>query len=299
MTTIDKIKIPFSYFGGKRRVAPIVWQRFGKVSNYVEPFAGSLSVLLSNPNIPKIETVNEINPFIVNFWRSVSFAPQEVAKYADYPVSEIDLHARQKYLLSKKDLYLSLENDISYFDAEIAGLWIYGQSLSVGDNWLKPKGEKAMPVLSSAGSGIIGLTYDIEEEFSKLCSRLKKVRIICGDWKRVVSPAITYNNVGLGNKDITSIFLDPPYDLSNRDKVYDNDKPIYYDVCRWAIDNGNNCKMRIAVCGYENDFIFPENWQVFAWEANGGMANLGESNGRKNKSRERIYFSPHCLKLSQ
>lgn len=44
-----KLKAPFPWFGGKSRVAHIVWERFGDVPNYVEPFAGSLAVLLRRP----------------------------------------------------------------------------------------------------------------------------------------------------------------------------------------------------------------------------------------------------------
>lgn len=40
------IKAPFPWFGGKSRAAPLVWQALGDVKNFVEPFAGSLAVLL-------------------------------------------------------------------------------------------------------------------------------------------------------------------------------------------------------------------------------------------------------------
>ena len=40
------MKAPFVWFGGKRRVAPEVWAALGDVPNYIEPFAGSLAVLL-------------------------------------------------------------------------------------------------------------------------------------------------------------------------------------------------------------------------------------------------------------
>lgn len=42
-------KAPFPWFGGKTRASGLVWQRFGAVANYVEPFAGSLAVLLGRP----------------------------------------------------------------------------------------------------------------------------------------------------------------------------------------------------------------------------------------------------------
>ena len=55
------LKAPFPWFGGKSRVADIVWDRFGDVANYVEPFFGSGAVLLARPHPPRIETVNDLD----------------------------------------------------------------------------------------------------------------------------------------------------------------------------------------------------------------------------------------------
>ncbi len=60
-------KAPFPWFGGKSKVAPIVWQAFGEVKNYVEPFFGSGAVLLGRPHPPHTETVNDADGFICNF----------------------------------------------------------------------------------------------------------------------------------------------------------------------------------------------------------------------------------------
>ena len=57
------MKAPFVWFGGKRRVADAVWAALGDVDNYVEPFAGSLAVLLERPNPPRTETVNDADGF--------------------------------------------------------------------------------------------------------------------------------------------------------------------------------------------------------------------------------------------
>lgn len=44
------MKAPFPYFGGKSKVSDLVWGLLGAdVMNYVEPFAGSLAVLLGRP----------------------------------------------------------------------------------------------------------------------------------------------------------------------------------------------------------------------------------------------------------
>ena len=49
---IDVNKAPFPWFGGKKHAAPHVWSALGDVDHYVEPFAGSLAVLLQRPFKP-------------------------------------------------------------------------------------------------------------------------------------------------------------------------------------------------------------------------------------------------------
>ena len=291
------LKSPFPYFGGKSKVANLIWSKFGNISNYVEPFAGSLAVLLANPSPSKIETVNDKDCLIVNFWRAVSADAEQVAKYADYPVTEADLHARHKWIISQinDEFRKKMDDDASFYDAKIAGWWVWGISASIGNNWLQPKGLKAMPLLSSAGGGVHGMTYPILDWMQSLQKRIRRVRICCGDWSKVLSPSILDKSKGIGEKDITAVFLDPPYSTNNRDKVYSEESNLYYDVCKWAISQGDNSRLRIAVCGYENDYSFPDTWKVVAWKANGGLANLGNKRGKENSHRERIYFSPYCI----
>ena len=93
------LKAPFPWFGGKSRVADIVWDRFGDVANYVEPFFGSGAVLLARPHPPRIETVNDLDCMVANFWRAVQSDPEAVAQWCDWPVNEADLHARHLWLV--------------------------------------------------------------------------------------------------------------------------------------------------------------------------------------------------------
>ena len=73
------LKAPFPWFGGKSRVAAQVWERFGDVPNYVEPFAGSLAVLLGRPTAAGTETVNDLDCYLANFWRAVAADPVGVS----------------------------------------------------------------------------------------------------------------------------------------------------------------------------------------------------------------------------
>lgn len=292
-----KIKSPFSIFGGKSRVANTIWERFGEVSNYVEPFAGSLAVLLANPKPAKIETVNDINHFISNFFRAIAADPDGVIKYAEYPINEVDLHARHKWLVSDatNEFKLKMNSDPNYYDLKIAGWWVWGMGASIGSSWLNPHGVNSLPALSSGGNAIHGLTYNITDQFIKLQKRLKLVRVACGDWKRIMTPSITFNNKGISSKCMTGIFLDPPYLLKGRDKVYANESNVFKDVCDWAIENGDNKRLRIAVCGYDGDYIFPDTWKKFFWKANGGYGNAGNDRGKANSFKETIWFNNNCL----
>ena len=71
------------------------------------------------------------------------------------------------------------------------------------------------------------------------------------------------------------------------------------DVYAWALDHGSNPLLRIAVCGYEGEHLFPESWACVSWKANGGYGNQGkQTRGRSNAKLERIWFSPHCIRAT-
>lgn len=109
-------------------MAPLVWPRFGKVENYVEPFFGSGAMLLGRPDgWDGPETVNDIDGFVVNFWRSVTHDPEQVVHWADQPVFESDLHARHYWLVQQAETLSSrLEGDPLFYDPKIAGWWVWG-----------------------------------------------------------------------------------------------------------------------------------------------------------------------------
>ena len=140
-----ELKAPFPYFGGKSKAASAVWERIGAgVTNVVEPFFGSGAFLLARPGgKPRggIETVNDANALLSNFWRGVKFDPEAVAQWADFPVSERDLEARHYWLLTEgAKRLLPLSGDPDAFDAQAAGWWVNGAVQWIGGGWCTGEG---------------------------------------------------------------------------------------------------------------------------------------------------------------
>ena len=291
------LKAPFPWFGGKSRVAKEVWDAFGDVKNYVEPFFGSGAVLLARPSEPKIETINDKDGFVANFWRAVTHAPEETARWADNPVNENDLHARHIWLVGQRnDLTRRLEGDPDYFDSKIAGWWVWGICCWIASGWCSGKGpwqsvDGKLVSVSTGGTGVNkGGIYDW---FEALACRLRDVRVCCGDWSRICGMSPTFKH------GLTGVFLDPPYSAeAGRAEVYSQeDFAVAHAVRDWCLANGDNKLLRIALCGYEGEHneLQQWGWRVHAWKAAGGYGSQGSGRGRDNAGKERIWFSPHCL----
>lgn len=357
MNEITPLDPPFPYFGGKRGVAHLVWQYFGDVLNYIEPFAGGLGNLLRRPHAPQIETVNDLDGYICNFWRAVKNNPDEVVRWATWPVNEIDLHARHHWLVYEAGLSLreKLLSDPEWHDPKVAGWWVWGICQWIGGGWcLNPEYtgrvnvgrasrginaalEKKKPNLGNRGKGVIALKHqrphladygrgvlaqnmpklnglrttsatDLYAYMNALSERLRRVRVASGDWARVCSPATTYK-IGM-----TAIFFDPPYSAESgrHAKLYNQESlDVAHRVREWCLQHHQeklrgkvvwegplyqHPKLRIALCGYENEHIdhMPDDWTMVSWKAPGGYGNQRQDN--QNSHLERIWFSPHCLK---
>lgn len=334
------IRAPFPWAGGKSRVAHLVWDAFGDVAGYVEPFAGSLAVLLGRPTEPGVETVNDADAYLANFWRALQADPDEVARWADWPVSEADLHARHRWLVGRAEFRERMLTDPDHYDARVAGWWAWGLCSWIGSGWCATGGGRSrqIPHLSGAGQGVhrggqsaaspsreprdgdpplhrklpaigdlgrgvhrVGSSRNwhptagadesggggVLADFRALQARLRRVRVCCGDWTRVLGDSVTWRH------GVTGVFLDPPYDDCAWSYAT-GDASVNTAVRQWAIEHGEHPMLKIALCGYEGQHDMPAPWQCVPWKARGGYGSQRRDGTNENAARERIWFSPGC-----
>ena len=331
----NTMQAPFPWFGGKRKVASEVWAALGDVDNYVEPFAGSLAVLLERPawHTGKAETVNDADQYLANFWRALSRDPDAVAYHADWPVNEADLFARHMWLVNQGKTQLSAGMvDPDWYDAKIAGWWLWGICQWIGSGWCSGGGpwsvqDRQLVHLGDAGRGVnrqrvhlgnagqgvnrkrvhlgnagqgdgMPVNKALYGYMYQLAERLRGVRVVCGDWARVVT------NGALSYGATVGVFLDPPYsDAANRDMtLYSVDSgTIAHDVREWCLANGDNPRYRIVLAGYEDEHAahMPPTWRAMNWKANASFQSSRASGANQtNRHKERLWFSPHCIRVA-
>jgi DNA adenine methylase len=85
------MKPPLSYFGGKTRLAPRIAAMLPAHRHYVEPYCGSLAVLLAKAPAPH-ETVNDLDGALMTFWRVLRDRPADLER-----VCALTPHARAEH----------------------------------------------------------------------------------------------------------------------------------------------------------------------------------------------------------
>jgi DNA adenine methylase len=350
------LKAPFSYPGGKGGAAAIVWPLLGEdVRIYIEPFAGSLAVLLAR-RVPRIETcndptmlfsnarrvpdhdlgavadgflevANDLDPYIVNAWRSIQQSPAETAAWCgDIGVDESLLHAVHDFLFLGEEaagFRRRMERDPAFYDARRAGYWLYFACTTVGPaGYLVPEvprpfGKRGQ--LSSGnthhGTGIhrrldTGLILPAGRSpwvgacrrrrqalvawFLRLRDRLRKVQLCCGDWRRVCSSKSVTSLLGT-----VGLFIDPPYsgESGRTPGLYGVDSlTVAHDVRRYGLEHGDDPRFRIVLAGLAgegHEELERHGWRCLAWRRHPGLGGRSEA-GKERANRERLWASPYC-----
>ena len=304
---VAKMKAPFPYFGGKSLIAADVWRLLGSVRNYVEPFAGSLAVMLNRPSpFAGVETVNDFSCHLVNAWRAIQHAPEALASLCIAPVAEVNTEAQHVALIAAEPGLRDRLGDPAYYDTTLASWWIKGANEWIGSGWCAAEGpwqwaaesgwqsnagkgvNRKLPHLGDAGTG--AYAQRVAAVAGWLCAlrdRLCSVRIACGDWARVTGESVTVKH------GLTGVFLDPPY--ASTEYVYGKTENISGEVGKWCAENGANPLLRIVLAGRddEHDHLLALGWEKHVWSGNTGYSKT------EDRHAEALWCNPNCQPLER
>lgn len=216
-------------------------------------------------------------------------------------VHNCDLHARHQWLIDNRDgIVEKLLADPEWCDPKVAGWWCWGQNSWIGDGWMS-KPSRQLPSLSDLRRGIVGRDPASQvEHIVSLSKRLSRVRVCCGDWKRVCGSRTTLfpSDHTLHGNSTVGIFLDPPYATGNQQYAMGGTGTnLSAQVREWCIDQGANPRIRIVLAGLpgEHTEIESHGWTLHHWKAKGGYANQSDHAPGEGARLESLWYSPHCV----
>lgn len=262
-----------NYYGSKHRAAARIVDLLPDHQGYVEPYAGSLAVLLAKPpRAGRFETVNDLDQDLMTFWRILRDQPQDLER-----VCALTPHSRTEYANS-----WPIPDDIT--DLERARrVWV---KLSQGrGGQLRPTGwryhEQAHGRSSSMPRTLMGYTG----RFAEVADRLQHVSLEC-------RPALDIID-RYGRDPQTLLYVDPPYLMSTRSRTGYRHEMHRDDEHAELADALQRANAAVVLSGYRSplyDTLY-EGWHTAEISAFTGQAN----GGREGGSRVEVLWSNRPL----
>lgn len=268
------MKPPFVYFGGKTTLADRIVALLPEHKHYVEPYCGSLAVLLAKEP-SRLETVNDIDGDLMLFWRVLRDRPEELIRAA-----ALTPHSRAEL----KNAYDLPDDD----DLERARrVWVIlsqgrgGTLRASKTGWryfVKPL-STAMPTYLDA----------YVERMAEVCERLRSVSLECLPALEIIEKYGAHSDVCL--------YVDPPYEGSTR--------PLTWDAYRYEMRAEADhrellaalqaCKAAVVLSGYPSELYAEmlDGWDSCRWTAFTGQAT--EHDAVRSRRRTEVVWSNRSI----
>lgn len=227
-------KATFNYLGGKYSMLPWLLPLLPQTDHFVDVCGGS-GVVLINRKPSKIETFNDINHRVINFFKVLRDMPDELVR-----LLQLTPHSREEYEDSwhkKEDA--PIEQARKFFIRTQQSIWAAGgQAQAKG--WAASIKESRVSISEKTHKWLMAV-----ENLDYIANRLKTVQIECRDFKWILKH---YNTPA------TLFYVDSPYDKTLRsDTKYEFEfaNQDFHDLAHYA----KKVKGKIAISGYRTDFM--------------------------------------------
>lgn len=258
------------YFGGKWNLAPWIISHFPNHVSYVDPFGGGASVLLQKPR-SRVETYNDLNGGVVNFFRVLRDQPDEL-------VHKLSLtpYAREEFLLALEPSQDSLEQARRTF----VKLW-----MSIGSggktrpgNWRYVKNLNARSTKAPAG-------YWTLEHLYLVADRLMGVQIEQRDAFYLIPHYDTHQ---------TLTYLDPPYLPDKRTSSEQYEHEFTEEDHERLAGLAHALEGYCVLSGYPSD-LYADLYEVHGWRRVETTVRINSSRLAREKEvyrTEALWLSP-------
>jgi DNA adenine methylase len=246
------LKPPVGYHGSKATLANQIIRLLPPHQHYIEPFAGSLAVLLAKPPA-KMETVNDLGKELVTFWRVLRDRPDDLQRVCDLTPHSRAEH-RDAYEPATDELETARHVWVRLTQGRAAKLHRRTGWRHYGD----PSGSSiSMPAYLDAYRG----------RLAPAAERLLSVSLECKPALDVVAD--------YGRHPDALLFCDPPYLATTRTSAGDYEHEMTADDHLDLAEALSMARAAVVVCGYHSDLYEQAyaGWhraELATWTAQGG-----------------------------
>jgi DNA adenine methylase len=231
------LKPPIVYFGSKQTIADQIVAFFPEHDHYVEPFAGSLAVLLAKKP-SKMETVNDLDEVLVTFWRVLRDRPEDLAR-----ACALTPHSRVEYSTIR-------EAGPAGDELEIARrVWVLLTQGRAG-TLRKPTGWRHFVV--PRGSSI-GMPSYLDGYLARMLPAAERLRQASLEALPALDLIAKY-----GADPETLLYVDPPYAASTRAPGQYKHELETDDEHRELAEALTSCKAAVVLSGYPSELYDQE-----------------------------------------
>lgn len=225
------MKPPFAYYGGKTTLADRIVAQLPPHLHYVEPFAGSLAVLLAKPP-SRMETVNDLDSDLMLFWRVLRERPDELIR-----ACALTPHSRTEYALSH-----DRDGDLPELE-RARRVW---SCLAQGRSGnLRTTGWRHFVNPTGSGASVPAYLAGYVERMATVAERLHRVSLEC-------LPALELIDAYGAHSEVL-LYVDPPYLGSARNGTnYRHEMPDPGQH-RELAEALNGCRAAVVLSGYDSD----------------------------------------------
>ncbi len=254
------MKPPFSYYGGKQRMASKIIPLIPQHTVYVEPFCGGATILFAKGSVftgnndHYREVINDTNQDVINFFEVCRDRGEELQHLLDYSLYSQEEHRRAKAYNGDDKLwkaYYFFVNINQSFANKIHGGW--GTSVC-GCNYAK--------------------AYKNKINITQVIDRLKSCYITSEDAlaciKRWDSPQ-------------TFFYCDPPYPNTDQGHYSGYSQQDFENL----IETLKSCQGSFILSCYHNDAV-PQDWERFEFDASCSASNTN-AGGHRQKRTEVVW----------